>query len=424
MSEHIRSAKRPILVLLMIGVIVASIIGAGIITRTSQRPIKVGILHSVSGTMAISESPVVEATLLAIEEINQRGGVLGRPIQPIRVDGRSDWNFSAAEAERLILTEGVDVVFGCWTSACRKTVKPVFERFNHLLIYPVQYEGMEISPAIVYTGASPNQQIIPAVKWGLDNLGKRFFLVGSDYVFPHAAHEIIKDQVVALNGEIVGERYIALGSTDVDAVVKQIVEARPDVILNTINGDSNLAFFRALRKAGITSDKIPTISFSLSENEIAQSTISDVVGDYSAWNYFQSLPGAANEAFVRNFRARYGANRVTSDPLEAAYFGVYLWAQAVTEVGTSDVKQIRETILGQSFNAPNGIVYVDPATRHTWKTVRIGKILPTGQFQVVWSSETPIRPAPYPLYRTKTEWSLFLENLNKSWNGQWANPNS
>ena len=225
-----------------------------------------GVLHSLSGTMAISEKSVVDATLLAIGEINEQGGLLGRKIEPVVADGKSDWPTFASEAERLIAQEEVSTVFGCWTSASRKTVKPVFEKHDHLLFYPVQYEGLEACPNIVYTGAAPNQQIIPAVRWCFEHLGRKFFLVGSDYVFPRTANEIIRDQLRSLHGEIVGEQYILLGSEDVQDAVQSIVAAKPDVILNTINGDTNVAFFRELRAAGITPEKIPTMSFSIADD--------------------------------------------------------------------------------------------------------------------------------------------------------------
>jgi urea transport system substrate-binding protein len=387
-----------------------------------RQPIRIGILHSLSGTMAISEVAVRDAALLAVEEINQRGGLLGRPVEAVVVDGESDWEVFAQEAERLIVEEQVEVIFGCWTSACRKTVRPVFERLNHLLIYPVQYEGLETSPNIVYTGASPNQQIVPAVKWSLDNLGKRFFLVGSDYVFPHTANAIIRDQVTALRGEIVGEAYVPLGSAAVDDIVAQIVASQPDVILNTINGDSNIAFFRALRAAGIAASDIPTVSFSIAEPELLTMNLDDVVGDYAAWNYFQSVQSPENSAFVASFRARYGQDRVVSDPMEAAYFGVYMWAQAVEQAQSADVNLVRETILDQSFNSPGGIVYVDAQTQHTWKTVRIGQINADGQFTIVWSSQTPVRPVPYPPSRSQQAWDDFLSNLYIGWGSNWANP--
>jgi len=391
--------------------------------KKAEDPIKVGILHSLTGTMAISENPVKESTLLAIKEINANGGLLGRQIVVILRDGKSDWPTFAREAEKLIVEDKVSVVFGAWTSASRKTIKPIFEKHNHLLFYPVQYEGLESSPNIIYTGAAPNQQIIPAVKWAFDNLGKKFFLVGSDYIFPHTANEIIKDLISSLGGHVLGEEYILLGSHAVDEIIKKIVAAKPDVILNTINGDSNLAFFKALRAAGMTSEKIPTISFSIAEQELqAMGNAAAFEGDYAAWNYFQSIPSQKNDEFVSKFKSEYGNNRVTDDPIEAGYFGVYLWAKAVTDAGTDNIKKVLKTLPKQSYEAPEGMVFIDGKNHHTWKTVRIGKILANGQFEIVWSSDKPIRPAPYPLSRTKTDWDGTLENLYEGWDKQWEKP--
>lgn len=286
------------------GLLIAVGCGAWWQWGAKKQPIKVGVLHSLTGTMAISATSVCDATLLAIEELNAAGGVLGRRIEPVVADGKSDWPTFASEAERLITREHVAVVFGCWTSAGRKTVKPIFEKHDHLLFYPVQYEGLEQSPNIIYTGAAPNQQILPAVKWSFDHLGRRFFLVGSDYVFPRTANAIIKAQVTALGGEIVGEEYLRLGSSEAAAVVQKIVQARPTVILNTINGDSNVAFFAALRGAGITPARIPTVSFSLAEGELRHMDARTMAGDYAAWNYFQSVDSPENRRFVEAFRAR------------------------------------------------------------------------------------------------------------------------
>ena len=385
-------------------------------------PIKVGVLHSLTGTMAMSEKAVVDATLLAIEELNEGGGLLGQKITPVVADGRSDWPTFAREAERLITREKVSVVFGCWTSASRKTVKPVFERHDHLLFYPVQYEGLERSPNIVYTGAAPNQQIIPAVKWAHDNLGKRFFLVASDYVFPRAANEIIRDQTAALGAQIVGEQYVPLGSRKVKHVVDKIVEVQPDVILNTINGDTNVAFFKALRLAGITPGKIPTMSFSVAENELKTMGAADMVGDYAAWNYFQSVASVENRRFVARFKQRFGDHRVTNDPMEAAYLGVHLWARAVKEAGSVDVSLVRIAISDQTYMAPGGMVYVDARNNHTWKRARIGKIKKDGQFKIVWSSDKPIQPIPYPASRSRIAWDDFLGGLYRGWGQRWANP--
>ncbi len=390
---------------------------------SSSDPIKVGVLHSESGTMAISETAVRDATLMAIAEINANGGLLGRKLEPIVADGKSDPQTFAAEAERLITEEKVSVVFGCWTSASRKTVRPIFEQHDHLLFYPVQYEGLEASSNIVYTGAAPNQQILPAVNWCFQKLNARkFFLVGSDYVFPRTANAIIEAQVNAMQGEVVGEEYILLGSDQVDAVVRKIVDVQPDVILNTINGDSNVAFFAALRRAGITSESIPTMSFSIAESELQSMDTASVAGDYAAWNYFQSVTRKENLAFVSRFKAKFGSRRVTGDPVEAGYFGVYLWSQAVEDAGTDEVSSVRRNLANQSFPAPEGIVSIDADNGHTWKTVLIGQIEDDGQFEIVWTSGRPLRPVPFPIYRTREQWNEFLENLYHQWGDQWANP--
>jgi urea transport system substrate-binding protein len=384
-------------------------------------PIRVGVLHSLSGTMAISGRPVAEATLMAIDELNAAGGLLGRSIEPVLRDGGSDPVSFAREAERLITGDRVVATFGCWTSSGRKQVKPVVEKHQHLLFYPVQYEGLEASPFIVYTGAAPNQQIIPAVTWALDNLGRRLFLVGSDYVFPHTANAIIRHVTDAMSGEIVGEAYAALGARDLAGIVDAIGRARPDVILNTINGDSNAAFFQALRRAGISPVEIPTVSFSIAEPELAAMGVKDFVGDYAAWNYFQSIDSEENRRFVEALRRRLGPGTTASDPMEAAYLGVHLWARAVQEAGTTATGAVLQTIADQSFAAPQGVVYIDALTHHTWKTVRIGRIRADGQFDIVWNSGRPVRPTPFPAYRSRTEWEAFLSTLFNRWGGRWVN---
>jgi urea transport system substrate-binding protein len=386
-----------------------------------QPTIKVGVLHSQSGTMAKSETAVVDATLLAIEEINQHGGLLGKRIEPVIADGGSDWPRFAREAERLITRDHVSVIFGCWTSASRKAVKPIVEKHDHLLFYPVQYEGLEQSPNIIYIGATPNQQIMPGVKWCFDHLGRKMFLVGSDYVFPRTANQIIRDQLAALGGDIVGEAYIPLGSQDVQDVVRKIVDASPDVILNTINGDSNLAFFKVLRASGITPQTIPTMSFSLAEQEILTLGAQQQAGNYATWSYFQSLDTPDNKAFISKFANRYGKGRVTDDPMEAAYLGVHLWAQAVARAGSAETLEVLKAIKNQGFAAPEGMVYIDGETQHAWKVARVGKIRGDGQFEIVWDSKHAIRPMPYPISRSKHSWDNLVMSLYRGWGGNWAN---
>ena len=384
------------------------------------KPIKVGVLHSLTGTMAISEIAVVNATLLAIEEINQKGGLQGRLIEPIVIDTQSNDQRAAAMAEKLIKQDQVNVIFGCWTSACRKTVKSVFETYNHLLIYPVQYEGLESSPNIIYTGAAPNQQIIPAVKWIMDNIGKRIFLVGSDYIFPRTANEIVRKQVEALGGQIVGEHYRLLGSKDFTGVIDAIKSCKPDVIINTINGDSNIVFFHELYKIKTDIGKIPVMSFSIAEDELRNMKIEEVSGHYAAWNYFQSIDNDKNNVFIENYKKKFGKDVVTDDPMEAAYFGVYLWFQAVKDAGSEKVENILQSIKGQSTYAPEGNVYIDPTNNHTWKRVRIGQIEANRQFKILWSSDRPIQPIPYPEFLSQEMWEQFLINHYKGWGNKWA----
>ncbi|WP_346291938.1 urea ABC transporter substrate-binding protein [Sphaerothrix gracilis] len=366
--------------------------------------IKVGILHSLSGTMAISETTVVEAEQLAIQEINEAGGVLGRQIEAIVEDGASDWPTFAEKAEKLIDQDNVATVFGCWTSASRKAVLPVFESKQHLLWYPVQYEGQECSQNIFYTGAAPNQQIEPAVEWLMENKGEQFFLVGSDYVFPRTANTIIQEQVKALGGEVVGEDYLPLGNTEVTPIITKIKAALPDggVIFNSLNGDSNVAFFKQLQGAGLTPDKYPVMSVSIAEEEVRQIGKEFLLGHYAAWNYFMTVDNPQNTQWVADFQAEYGDDRVTNDPMEAAYIMVYIWKQAVESAGTTDIPAVREAAYGQTLEAPEGLVTMNP-NHHLSKTVRIGEVRDDGLFDIVWSTEGPIDPVPWNQYVPDTK---------------------
>ena len=373
--------------------------------------------------MKISEKSMIDAEIMALKEINQSGGLLGRQVEWVVADGRSDWPTFAREAERLIKEEKVSVIFGCWTSASRKSVKPVVEKNSHLLIYPMAYEGLEQSPNIVYTGAAPNQQVIPAVSWCYESLkARKFFLVGSDYVWPHCVNEIIKDQLKALGAECVGESYILFGTDEVGDSVEAIKKANPDVIISTVVGDSNGPFYQQLHTAGIPPQRIPVLSFSIAEDELRKLPLRDMVGDYAAWDYFQSIDRPENREFVQRFKASNGADRVTSDVIEAAYNSVYLWAQAVREAESEEVAYVLKALRRQSLNAPEGIVSVDDETQHTWRPVYIGQIRADGQFDLVRSSEKPVRPIPYPNSRSHAEWDAFLNGLYKTWGDAGRNP--
>ncbi len=357
--------------------------------------IKVGILHSLSGTMAISETSVRDAELLAIEEINAKGGVLGKKIQPVIEDGASDWPTFAEKSKKLLQQDKVAVVFGCWTSASRKAVLPVFESLKGLLFYPVQYEGLEKSPNIFYTGATTNQQIVPAVEYLLQQGKKKMFLLGSDYVFPRTANKIIKLQLDAQGGALAGEEYTPLGHTDYTTVVAKIRAANPDVVFNTLNGDSNVAFFKELKAAGITSDKMQTMSVSIAEDETRGVGPENLVGHLVAWNYYQTTDTPENKKFVAAYKAKYGEKRVTDDPIEAAYDGVYIWAKAVEKAGSTDVDKVRVAAKGLQFQAPEGLVTVNGDNQHISKTVRIGKIRADGLIDEIWSTPKPVEPDPY-----------------------------
>ncbi len=358
--------------------------------------IKVGILHSLSGTMAISETTVVDAEQLAIKEINAAGGVLGKQIEAVVEDGASDWPTFAEKAEKLIDQDQVAVVFGGWTSASRKAMLPVFESKDHMLWYPLQYEGQECSKNIFYTGAAPNQQIEPAVDWLLENKGKDFFLVGSDYVFPRTANTIIKEQLKAKGGNTVGEDYLPLGNTEVTPIITKIKAALPDggVIFNSLNGDSNVAFFKQLQGAGMGPDLYPVMSVSVAEEEVRQIGPEFLVGHLASWNYFQTVETPENEKWVADFKAEFGEDRVTNDPMEAAYIMVYLWKQAVEAAGTFDIPEVRTAAYGQELAAPEGPVTMN-ANHHLSKTVRLGEVMDDGLFEIVWETDGPIDPEPW-----------------------------
>jgi urea transport system substrate-binding protein len=362
----------------------------------SASGIKVGVLNSLSGTMAISEVAVKNATLMAIDEINKAGGVLGQQLTPVIQDGASDWPTFAEKAKLLLQNEKVAATFGCWTSASRKAVLPVVEQLNGLLYYPVQYEGLEASKNIFYIAAPPNQQIIPAVTYLLQKGMKNMYLLGSDYVFPRTANKVIKAQLAAEGGTTVAEDYTPLGNTDYSAVVSKIKAAKPDVVFNTLNGDSNVAFFKQLKAAGMSAENLPVMSVSVAEVEVAGIGVDNFKGQLTAWNYFQSVKAEANSKFVANYQSRYGANQVTDDPIEHAYSAVYLWAKSAEKAKSTDVEKVRAASGGVSFDSPQGMITLDGETQHIFQKTMIGKAGTDGQFEIVWDSGAePLKPDPY-----------------------------
>ncbi|CAN7304431.1 urea ABC transporter substrate-binding protein [Paenibacillus sp. LjRoot153] len=364
-------------------------------STTSGDTVPVGILHSLTGTMSISEVSVRDAELMAIDEINAAGGLLGKKIKPVIEDGASDWPTFAEKTKKLLQKDSVVTIFGCWTSASRKAVLPVVEQNKGLLWYPVQYEGVESSPNIFYIGATTNQQIIPAVTWLLQNKGKKFFLLGSDYVFPRTANKIIKEQLKADGGTLVAEEYTPLGHTDYNTIISKIKKEKPDVVFNTLNGDSNVAFFKQLKDAGITSKDLTTMSVSIAEEEVRGIGASVLDGHYTAWNYYQTTDTPENKKFVEAYKAKYGKDRVTDDPIEAGYTAVYLWAEAVKKAGSFDVEKVKAAAKGIEWNSPEGKVAIDGENQHIFKTARIGQITADGQIKEIWNSGKALKPDPF-----------------------------
>ena len=363
--------------------------------ESASGTVKVGILHSLSGTMAISEQSVRDSELLAIKEINEAGGVLGKQIKVVEEDGESDPSTFAKKARKLLQEDKVVTVFGCWTSASRKAVKPVFEELYGLLWYPVQYEGMEASPNIMYMGASPNQQVVPAVDWSKEHFGSRMYLVGSDYIFPRTANRIIKAQLSQLGGEVVGESYVPMGHKDFETIIEEIKLEKPDVIMNTLNGDSNVYFFKSLLDAGISASDIPVMSFSIAEEEVNAIGVDALKGNFVSWNYYETTDTQLNEKFVSDYKSEYGSDRVTGDPIEAGYIAVHMWAAACEKAGSFDVEDVRMAAKGLSFTAPEGTVTIDGANQHLYKQVRIGCINDEGLIDEVWATQGAIKPDPY-----------------------------
>ena len=415
------------------GVMIAALlVGSLAWTRTAQAadPIKVGILHSLSGTMAISETSLKDVALMTIEEINDTGGLLGRQIEPIVVDPASDWPLFAEKARELVQQEKVAVVFGCWTSVSRKSVLPVFEELNGLLFYPVQYEGEESSYNVFYTGAAPNQQAIPAVEYlmGEDGGGaKRFVLLGTDYVYPRTTNKILnyflESKGVAKTD--IMELYTPFGHSDYQTIVadiKKFAVGKPTAVVSTINGDSNVPFYKELANQGLKAEDIPVVAFSVGEEELRGIDTAPLVGHLAAWNYFMSVETPENTAFVAKWNAYVkkhqlpgGEKRVTNDPMEATYIGIKMWAQAVEQAQTIDIDAVRQAVGNQVVRAPSGFdITMDAKNHHLHKPVLIAEIREDGQFDIVWNTDGPIRAHA---------WSPFIPDSAKKvadWTYPWV----
>ena len=393
-------------------------------TQAAQGTIKVGVLHSLSGTMAISETTLKDTILMMVDDLNKHGGLLGKKVEAVVVDPASNWPLFAEKARELITKDKVAAVFGCWTSVSRKSVLPVFEELNSLLFYPVQYEGEESSNNVFYTGAAPNQQAIPAVEYLMSAEGgnvKRWVLEGTDYVYPRTTNKILeaflKSKGVA--AEDIKINYTPFGfsdwQTEVAAIKAFAASGKKTAVVSTINGDANVPFYKELANAGIKAKDIPVVAFSVGEEELAGIDTKNLVGHLAAWNYFESVKNPTNEAFIKQWHEFIkNPKRVTNDPMEAHYIGFKMWTHAVEQAGTTDVDAVRQAMYGQKVQAPSGPIEVMNTNHHLSKPVMIGEIQANGQFDVVWQTKAPIKA---------DAWSPFLpEDKGKiaDWTYPWV----
>ncbi|HEX4330982.1 MAG TPA: urea ABC transporter substrate-binding protein [Usitatibacter sp.] len=391
------------------------------IASAEDKTVKVGIMHSLSGTMAISETVLKDVALMAIEEINAKGGVMGYKIVPVVVDPASNWPLFAEKARQLLTQDKVAVVFGCWTSVSRKSVLPVFEELNGLLFYPVQYEGEELSKNVFYTGAAPNQQAIPAVEYLMSKDGggaRRFVLLGTDYVYPRTTNKILRSFLHSkgVTDDDIMEEYTPFGHADYQTIIAKIKkfssEGKKTAVVSTINGDSNVPFYKELGNQGLKATDVPVVAFSVGEEELRGVDTKPLVGHLAAWNYFMSVKNPANEAFKAKWAAYAKAHNLpgadkplTNDPMEATYIGVHMWAQAVEKAKSFDVDKVIAAMANQSFKAPDGfLVTMDSKNHHLHKPVLIGEVKADGQFNVVWKTPGPIKAQP---------WSPFIPGNDK-----------
>ena len=408
---------------------VKSIAAGAVVTAVSLIPgryalaadtIKVGVLHSLSGTMAISETVLKDVTLMAIDEINAKGGVLGKKLEAVVVDPASNWPLFAEKARQLLTQDKVAVVFGCWTSVSRKSVLPVFEELNGLLFYPVQYEGEELSKNVFYTGAAPNQQAIPAVEYLMSKEGggaKRWVLLGTDYVYPRTTNKILRAFLKSkgVDDKDIDEKYTPFGHSDYQTIVadiKKFAAGGKTAVVSTINGDSNVPFYKELGNAGLKATDVPVVAFSVGEEELRGVDTKPLVGHLAAWNYFMSIKNPVNDAWKKEWAAYAKAKKLpgadkplTNDPMEAAWIGIHMWKQAVEKAKTTDVDKVIAAMAGQTFKAPSGITStMDPKNHHLHKAVFIGEVKADGQFNVVWKTKGPVKAQP---------WSPFIAGNDK-----------
>jgi len=402
----------------LVGLAMAS---TALVPAQAADTIKVGILHSLSGTMAISETALKDMALMTIDEINAKGGVMGKKLEPVVVDPASNWPLFAEKARQLISQDKVAVVFGCWTSVSRKSVLPVFKELNSLLFYPVQYEGEELEKNVFYTGAAPNQQAIPAVEYLMSKDGggaKRFVLLGTDYVYPRTTNKILRAFLHSkgITDADIMEEYTPFGHSDYQTIIAKIKKfaaaGKKTAVVSTINGDSNVPFYKELGNQGLKAKDVPVVAFSVGEEELRGVDTKPLVGHLAAWNYFMSIKNPTNAAWIKEWTAYSkkmklptASKPLTNDPMEATYIGIHMWKQAVEKAKSTDTDKVIAAMAGQTFKAPDGfLIKMDEKNHHLHKPVFIGEVKADGQFNVVWKTKGPVRAQP---------WSPFIPGNDK-----------
>jgi urea transport system substrate-binding protein len=403
---------------------VAGLAAGWSVVAMAEDTIKIGVLHSLSGTMAISETTLKDTVLMMVDDLNKKGGLLGKKVEAVVVDPASNWPLFAEKARELLVKDKVAVVFGCWTSVSRKSVLPVFEELNGLLFYPVQYEGEESSNDVFYTGAAPNQQAIPAIDYLMSKDGgevKRWVLAGTDYVYPRTTNKILEAYLKSkgVAAEDIMINYTPFGQSDWQTIVADIKKfgsaGKKTAVVSTINGDANVPFYKELANAGVKASDIPVVAFSVGEEELAGIDTKNLVGHLAAWNYFESVKNPTNAAFIKEWHDYIkNPKRVTNDPMEATYIGFKMWTQAVLQAGTTEVNAVRQAMYGQKVMAPSGFEVVMNTNHHLSKPVMIGEIQPDGQFEIVWQTKNTIKADAWSPYIPESA------KLTANWTFPWV----
>ena len=383
-------------------------------------PVEVAVLLPLSGSNSTVGAELKDAYRLAIEEINAAGGRRGRPVEARFVDTGGSANSAAAAVEQALQDKSVEAFFGCWTSECRRAVLPAIKASRHLLIYPGDHEGMEAPDNVFYTGSPPNQLVVPALEWATRTLGKRIYVVGLDDVYPRVAAKVIEKELDASSGRLVGTRFVPPGTEDMASVAQDIRRIRPEVVVSLVSGPTLPALVHAMRAAGITPDKVPTLHLWMGDNDIRIIGAREMAGDYLAGTYFAIIDSETNRRFRAAFRRRFGVGRQFGSPEESAYIGVKMWAQAVERAGSAAPRRVLKALRGLHYEAPSGPVHMDRINHHLWREIRVGRIEDSGRVSVAWESDGPVEPLTYPISGTQEEWDELLHKLNREWRGRWA----